>query len=166
MGVLACVAVVGSVCSMVLPSVIREHHERVRWEQTKQALRISLREQERREEEYYADHPPAVSERQFGLALSFDDRDIDGWWTFFTRQDIREYSDVRVTFYVTQPDKLTAKEIDQLKVLESMGHEIGCHGLRHVGGRGRVNRDGIEAYLRDEVTPAVQALVGYGFAPP
>lgn len=166
MGVLACVAVVGSVSSMVSPSVIREHHERARWEQTKQDLRISLREQERREDEYYADHPPAMSERQFGLALSFDDRDVDGWYAFFTRQDIRELSDVRVTFYVTQPDRLTAKEIGELKVLESMGHQIGCHGLRHVSARGYVNKHGVQAYLRDEVAPAVQALVGHGFAPP
>lgn len=67
--------------------------------------------------------PPA------GIALSFDDRYVEEW----TRLSplLKKYK-AHVTFYVTQFDSLTPKEVATLHQLQRDGHEIGAHGAAHI----------------------------------
>ncbi len=69
--------------------------------------------------------------REPGIALSFDDTyNLNGWFEFFTREDIKKYG-IKATFFVNDVSSLTDEEIRKLKVFESLGHDIGCHGFMH-----------------------------------
>jgi peptidoglycan/xylan/chitin deacetylase (PgdA/CDA1 family) len=82
--------------------------------------------------------------------LSFDDTDVDGWYSFFTREDI-ETSGAKATFYVTFPQHRTNTEIERLKVLEALGHEIGLHGYMHL--------DAVEYITAGQYRPAFDNLM-------
>jgi peptidoglycan/xylan/chitin deacetylase (PgdA/CDA1 family) len=96
------------------------------------------------------------------VLFAFDDDHVAEWVA--AAPLFREVG-ARVTFFVSVPDRLTAEQLEGLRFLRQEGHAIGCHGLRHLKAVDTVARDGLEAYLRDEIHPAIAALAKAGFAP-
>jgi len=161
--VLSCAAIVGSISSIFLPPLITRFREQRRREETARYVHRMRAEEERKEQEYDARYAGARSDRGFGIALSFDDKDgIRGWHRFFTQDEVQQLR-AKVTFFVNNPDRLTPKVIDQLKELQALGHEIGCHGFRHVDALRYVQEYGIEAYIAREVKPAIEVMAKEGF---
>jgi peptidoglycan/xylan/chitin deacetylase (PgdA/CDA1 family) len=95
-----------------------------------------------------------------GLALSFDDTFVDNW--FALRPMLQRYH-ARVTFFVSRYRDITAEQRDKLKTLASDGHAIEAHSVQHLRAPDYVERNGLNAYLHDEVDPSIAILRNDGF---
>ncbi len=96
-----------------------------------------------------------------GVAISFDDRFIAGWYAL--RPLFKEFG-ARATFYING-DTLTAEEIGMLKSLHEDGHEIGFHGTIHGDAGQLLRHHGVEGYLSIEIWPGLNYLRSLGFEP-
>jgi len=96
--------------------------------------------------------PPA------GIALSFDDRYVEEWTRL--RPLLKKYK-AHVTFYVTQFDSLTPKEIALLHQLQRDGHEIGhIRVLDWMRGGGS-----LDDFFRYEIEAELISMRKAGFRP-
>jgi peptidoglycan/xylan/chitin deacetylase (PgdA/CDA1 family) len=96
------------------------------------------------------------------LVLTFDDAFTAQWVAalpIFTQQA------ARVTFFVSNADRLNPGQVADLKTLRQAGHAIGCHGLRHQKAVDYAAAHGMARYRQDEIEPANAALAGMGFTP-
>lgn len=94
-----------------------------------------------------------------GLALSFDDDAVDAW--FAMRGMLRQHG-ARVTFFVTRYHSMSDATKAELFELAGLGHDIQGHGVEHLSAPQYVAEHGLEAYLRDEALPSIDALVADG----
>ena len=103
-------------------------------------------------------------EHKAGFALTFDDYDVDGWYSM--RDTYLKYN-VKATFFVSHFHTISAAEITKLKTLESDGNEIGCHTFDHEGIGRDYNYDSnrIDEYLSKQITPALNNMKNAGFNP-
>lgn len=95
-----------------------------------------------------------------GLLLSFDDASVAAWvdgLPLFARYD------AHVTFFVAYFTQLTADEIAGLHTLKAAGHAIEPHSIQHLRAPLYVEQKGVDAYLRDEALPSIDALEQAGF---
>jgi peptidoglycan/xylan/chitin deacetylase (PgdA/CDA1 family) len=92
-----------------------------------------------------------------GIVFSFDDCYIDEWYAH--RALFNKY-DVRATFFITRPHLLDSNQIFKLKILESDGHEIACHGYGH---KNATDYQVPEDYINQQIKPALQNLQEIGF---
>ncbi|WP_084332384.1 polysaccharide deacetylase family protein [Runella limosa] len=69
------------------------------------------------------------NQHRAGYALTFDDRYVEEWTKL--RPLLKKYG-AKATFYVTQFDSLSPKEVQLLHELTQDGHEIGAHGAAHI----------------------------------
>ncbi|WP_428668290.1 polysaccharide deacetylase family protein [Runella sp.] len=101
--------------------------------------------------------PPA------GIALSFDDRYVEEWTRL--RPLLKKYN-AHATFYVTQFDSLTPKEIEQLHQLVLDGHEIGAHGAAHIRVLDWLRGGGaLDDFYRYEIEAELLSMRKAGFKP-
>lgn len=98
--------------------------------------------------------------RNPGICLSFDDRTVNEW---FQLREIFNDNDVKVTFFINQPDSLNKQEISKLKTLEKDGHEIGFHGNMHVLSESYINEHSYSEYLNKEINQGVETMRSLGF---
>ena len=110
----------------------------------------------RTEPEYITVTEPPVSERS-GIALTFDDNYIDGWYA--VRSIFQQY-DAHATFYVSQYDGLDEDQIDKLKTLQADGHEIAFHGRYHTDAAAYLETHTIQQYLDYEIITRYQSYAG------
>ncbi|MGE5683033.1 MAG: polysaccharide deacetylase family protein [Bacillota bacterium] len=96
------------------------------------------------------------------IAITWDDNYVDEWYNL---KDTLRYYDVKCTFFVCSFTNLTKRQVEKLKVLESEGHEIGCHSKSHSDAELFVNKYGIEKYIHDEIRPEIDAMVKSGLHP-
>lgn len=94
--------------------------------------------------------------------LCFDDHAIG---SCYNMRGFMLVNRVKATFYVDSFDRLEDDEIDMLQMLRADGHVIGCHGLNHINALEYSKRYGIEAYIDEEVIPAMEAMASHGFSP-
>lgn len=95
-----------------------------------------------------------------GLALSFDDTFVEAWLAL--RPLFAQYH-ARVTFFVSRYQALSAAAHAGLQVLAADGHDIAPHTVNHLRGPDYVEANGIDAYLRNEIDPSIEALRDDGF---
>jgi hypothetical protein len=102
-----------------------------------------------------------------GIALSFDDTEIDAWFEF---RDVFARFDARATFFVTRYHEWSDDARAKLHVLFDEGHSIEAHGVNHVNvclyaeTHGLAAHD-LDAYIAEEVMPSVEVLRADGFTP-
>ncbi len=96
-----------------------------------------------------------------GVAISFDDNYIEEW----SKADslLKKYQ-WKATFFVTKFNKLSKKEIEELKLLQRSGHEIGGHGLIHTRAKTFIAENGIFAYTNQEINPMFSLMNSKGFS--
>ena len=92
--------------------------------------------------------------------MSFDDRSIDEW---FKLRKLFNENQVKVTFFITQPDSLSSTELDKLRILEKDGHEIGFHGNMHVSAESYIKEKSLVDYLDKEINMGMRAMDSLGF---
>jgi peptidoglycan/xylan/chitin deacetylase (PgdA/CDA1 family) len=105
-----------------------------------------------------------------GLALAFDDDDVEGW---FLMRDTFNAHHARLTFFVTRWYELTKipdadgtpSELDMLAMLAADGHDLQPHSVNHLDASEYVHAHGIDSYLADEVLPSIQVMADAGYHP-
>ena len=71
----------------------------------------------------------ASTNERGGLALTFDDYNIDNWYTYI---DLLDSFNVKATFYVSNYNKLNVHQKAKLHEIQNRGHEIAFHSTNHV----------------------------------
>ena len=82
------------------------------------------------------------------VVLTFDDHYVNDWLMADT---VLEKYNWRASFGLTLYNERTEEEITGLQYLESKGHEIASHSLRHKNASQYVKMHGLESYLKIEV---------------
>jgi hypothetical protein len=100
--------------------------------------------------------------RTAGIAFSFDDTYVDHWSAL--RPMLARYH-ARVTFFVSSYDQLTAAQRQELRDLAADGHDIEYHSTRHHNAPEYVRKHGLDAYLADDIDPALAAMRADGWDP-
>ena len=93
-----------------------------------------------------------------GVVFSFDDQYIDEW--IAARNLFKKYN-IEATFFISRPKMLDSSMVEKLKVLQSDGNEIACHGYNHINAG--LYRDSLETYIEIEVLPSLNKLRELGF---
>jgi peptidoglycan/xylan/chitin deacetylase (PgdA/CDA1 family) len=93
-----------------------------------------------------------------GVIFSFDDRFINEW---VSQRDLFKKYSIKATFFVSRPYLLEPAHIEDLRLLNSDGHEIGCHGMYHLDATEYA--DSIDRYIDYEILPALDLLSDFGF---
>jgi glycosyltransferase involved in cell wall biosynthesis len=102
--------------------------------------------------------------RSGGIALTFDDSDnINEWYSI--RELFLKYN-AKVTFFVDRFDMIDDADVEKLYALAKDGHEIGCHGLRHLKAEEFLKTHPIEEYISVEIEPAIEVMEARGFERP
>ena len=96
-----------------------------------------------------------------GIALAFDDNSTTEWEGI---ADLLAARGVHATFFVTEWDGMSDAQHAALHRLAGRGHDIEPHGRTHAHAPDYVRDHGIDAYLRDELWPALDALRLDGFS--
>ena len=94
--------------------------------------------------------------------LSFDDHSITAW---YTARGALMHNKAKAVFYVDSWDELDDEDIDRLLSLRSDGHVIGCHSVSHEDAIAYSKKYGIDAYVENEVIPAMESMASLGFSP-
>jgi hypothetical protein len=94
------------------------------------------------------------------LALSFDDHGIAQWMTL--RPLFARYH-ARATFFVSEFTSLTPEERAQLRQLADDGNDIEFHSTHHQNAAQYTAAHGVEAYVANEILPALQAMRDAGY---
>lgn len=97
-----------------------------------------------------------------GIALTFDDRNIDNWYKFLPVLDSLH---VPVTFYISSYHLLSHEQKNKLKIMAAHGHEIGYHTTNHVDVAKYTAKHGGTQLLADEITPDLEKMKQDGFNP-
>jgi peptidoglycan/xylan/chitin deacetylase (PgdA/CDA1 family) len=95
-----------------------------------------------------------------GVCISFDDRSVEEWQEVV--ELLRDHG-AKATFFITQFDSLTEKEISILKGFESYGNEIGSHGYNHINAEAQIKKHGYQWYIENEITPSIKKMEAEGF---
>jgi hypothetical protein len=98
-----------------------------------------------------------------GLAFSFDDHDIAGWYPL---RDIFDRYDAKVTFFISGfTDWLGPEDRVELHQLEAEGHAVEYHSTYHFDAAAYTAANGIDAYVADDILPALTDMRANGFDP-
>ena len=101
-------------------------------------------------------------QQRAGLALSFDDDSVDGWYEL---RDLLFAHRARVTFFVSNWDIIGEPQRMKLAQLVRDGHRIEPHGAHHVNAVDYTHAHGLATYLADEIMPSIEALRAAGYHP-
>lgn len=94
------------------------------------------------------------------LALSFDDHSVASWTSL--RPMFAQYH-AQATFFVSEFLSLTEDERTQLRQLADDGHDIEYHSTSHQNAVDYTAAHGIDAYVADDILPALQAMRADGY---
>jgi peptidoglycan/xylan/chitin deacetylase (PgdA/CDA1 family) len=97
-----------------------------------------------------------------GLVLTFDDCFVDGW---FSALDMFRHYDVKATFFISWPQRISQRQRRLLHKIQNAGHEIGCHTLTHARLPKFLRTRTLEDYVAMEVDAAIAVMNDMGFAP-
>ncbi len=110
----------------------------------------------------YSDMAKGIRPAGGGLAYSFDDNYVKQWYEL---RDLFTQYDARLTFFIAFWDSMPAVNRGYLHDLESDGHDIEAHSVKHYRGPVYVEQKGLNAYLDDEIQPSIDVLNADGFKP-
>lgn len=97
-----------------------------------------------------------------GLALSFDDHDIDGWHAL---RPLFDLYGAKVTFFISAFHTLSEAEVAKVRDLASDGHDIEYHSTTHENAEQYAATYGIDQYITDDIVPDVLTMRAAGFDP-
>ena len=92
---------------------------------------------------------------QAGVAITFDDDYVKEWYAV---NSILKTYDWKATFFVCEFNKLSLKELNELKSLKQHGHEIGGHGWVHLKAAPFEESHGEVNYLDKEIFPMLTRM--------
>lgn len=95
-----------------------------------------------------------------GVVISFDDTSINEWYQ--ADKTLLQYS-WKATFCVSKINTLSHSEIKKLQQLQKVGHEIAGHGFHHFDAPKFVAKNGVDAYIKQEINPMLALMHFYNF---
>jgi len=101
-----------------------------------------------------------------GVAFTFDDSSSINSWGL--AQNIFQDNNITATFFIDRWHLLTPEKLNILQTLRSDGHQIACHTYEHVSvfdSRYDNEEDKVQAFLEDQVLPAINNMEQDGFHP-
>jgi len=109
--------------------------------------------------EYYNENEQNCNDSNESVAVifTFDDISINEWYEH--RSLFQKYN-ILATFFISNLYELDSNLISKLKILESDGHEIACHGYGH---KKATDYQNPKDFVNLEVKPALQKLQDIGF---
>ena len=96
------------------------------------------------------------------LALASDDASADAWTAM--RPTFMHYG-ARVTFFVSEYTFMTDAEKAEIHQLAADGHDIEYHSVHHWNAENYSNEHGVDAYINDDILPALQMMQADGYDP-
>ncbi len=104
---------------------------------------------------------PRSEHAEAAVVLTFDDVFIEPWhehrWLF-------DEHDARATFLLGRLEGVTSERFELLRELQDDGHEMGCHTLNHVDAIDYVHESSVEAYVDEQILPALEIMDREGLA--
>jgi hypothetical protein len=104
----------------------------------------------------------AAGEVPGSLALAFDDRDFPGWLDL--RPMFMHYG-AKATFFISEYTFLTPEQKAGVRQLADDGHDIEYHSTHHWNAKDYANAHGTDAYINDDILPALEAMRADGYDP-
>ena len=95
-----------------------------------------------------------------GLCITFDDKSVADWVAVAPM--LAKY-EARATFYISQFHTFTSKELNQLRVLEAYGHEIGYHTVNHPRLENYLEQFDLKHYIVNEIERGLEMMSKLGF---
>ena len=95
------------------------------------------------------------STKNGGVVITFDDKSVFEW---SLADSLLKEHNWKATFCVSQINKLTTYEIQELHDLQNAGHEIAGHGLNHLNSVDYINDHGVESYLNEEIISMIEFM--------
>lgn len=96
-----------------------------------------------------------VTPGEAGIAITFNGWAVDEWYSI--RSLLNTYA-AKVTFFVGNVSSLSSEDFEKLRVLKDYGHEIGIQGLGYVDAVEYIRNNSLQAYISDEITPAIDLM--------
>lgn len=90
-----------------------------------------------------------------GVVISFDDAYVNEW---FDADKVLHKYDWKATFCVCRIDSIGKPQLQKLRKLQNEGHEIAGHGYHHYHAVKFVQKNGIDAYLKQEIDPMITSM--------
>lgn len=97
----------------------------------------------------------SIEDDKGGVCITFDDTAVDQWYKM---SSVFIDNKIKATFFVTMINTLPKSEIVKLQLLDSLGFEIGCHGLNHINAVDYLKTHSLQCYFDDEVLPAITIM--------
>ena len=97
-----------------------------------------------------------------GLALSFDDHNIEAWTA---TEPLFDRYGARVTLFISAYHSFLDSERAMLRALDADGHDIEYHSTHHDDARTYTADHGIQAYLDEDIAPDLEAMRADGYDP-
>ena len=101
-----------------------------------------------------------------GVAFTFDDRASINSWNL--ARNIFQDNNITATFFIDHWHQVTSGQLNILQTLRSDGHEIACHTYSHLSvfdPKYDNEDDKAQAYLDDQILPAINNMEQDGFNP-
>ena len=108
----------------------------------------------------YADLVDGTAE--YGLAYSFDDRDIVGWHGLLP---MFRYYDARVTFFISEFETIDPDTMVLLHEIAADGHAIEFHGALHRNAESTTAELGAQGWIDLDIVPGLDLMRAEGFNP-
>ena len=101
---------------------------------------------------------------QPGIAMTFDDNYIDNWVQYLPFLDS---AGIKATFYISNYNRLTAVQIQNLHVIQNHGHEIAYHTVNHYNMVDYVYKyhHSVEDLMQKEIVVGLKMMQKDGFYP-
>jgi peptidoglycan/xylan/chitin deacetylase (PgdA/CDA1 family) len=99
-----------------------------------------------------------------GVVITFDDNYVDNWMEYLPMLDS---AGVRATFYICRYNRLTADQKNDLKTIQSHGHEIAFHTTNHYNMMDYVYKEKhtIDELMKKEIEDGLKMMNRDGFFP-
>lgn len=97
-----------------------------------------------------------------GIAITWDDDSIEEWHNLLS---FKWYRDIKTTFALTQPYRLSEDKWEKLRDLKRHGHEIASHAYRHENALHYIKSNGMQAYIDSELLSSISLMTSKGLAP-
>lgn len=98
------------------------------------------------------------SAQQGGIVITFDDKAVCDW---YVADSILNRYHWKATFCISQIYECSINEIQKIRYLQNVGHEIAGHGLHHIDATKFVASNGIFDYLDYEIIPMMEIMNKY-----
>jgi hypothetical protein len=95
------------------------------------------------------------NEENGGVCLTFDDVYVNEWYGL---SELLKNNDIKATFFVTMINTLSSSKLNKLQRLDSLGFEIGCHGINHLNAVEFLETHTLQEYYYTEVLPSLKIM--------